>query len=218
MGEFSFELCGGTHVARTGDIGLLLITQETGIAAGIRRIEAVTGYGAIEHIRRQFGSLDEVAGMLRAGRSDVVSKTRQLVDRSKQLEKEKEQLQGQLASGGGQDLASQAQDINGVKVIAARLDGADSKAIRNTIDRLRDKLGDSVVVLAGTTDDKAKLVVGVSSNVTARVHAGKLINDLVGLAGGRGGGRADMAEGGIPADSVEACLGEVVNKVRAYTA
>ena len=136
--------------------------------------------------------------------------------RIKQLEKEKEQLQGQLASGGGQDLSDTAVDISGVKVVTAQLNGADTKSIRNTIDRLRDKLGDSVIVVASTSEGKAKLFAGVSRSVTDKIHAGKLINELVQLAGGRGGGRPDMAEGGIPADAVDRCLSEVTKKVRDY--
>ncbi len=214
MGEFSCELCGGTHVARTGDIGMMFITSESGVAAGVRRIEAVTGVGAMDYVRKQLEILDGAASLVTATRADLPVKLRQLSDRVRQLEKDKARLQKQLATGGGRDLASQAVDVNGVKVIAARLEGADARAIRTTIDSLRDKLGDSVVVLAGSNGEKTKLVAGVSRAVTDRVHAGKLINELVSLAGGRGGGRPDMAEGGIPEDSIDACLAQVAAKVR----
>jgi alanyl-tRNA synthetase len=214
MGEFSCELCGGTHVARTGDIGVMFITSESGVAAGVRRIEAVTGAGATDYVRQQLETLDSAASMVAATRSDLPAKLQQLSNRIRRLEKDKAQLQEQLATGGGQDLASQARDVNGVKVIAARLDGADARAIRTTIDRLRDKLGDSVVVLAGSNGEKTKLIAGVSRDLTDRVHAGKLISELVHLAGGRGGGRPDMAEGGIPEDGIDTCLAQVVAKVK----
>ena len=217
MGEFSLELCGGTHVTRTGDIGLMLITGESGIAAGVRRIEAVTGAGAMAHVREQLEMLDGVASLVKASRPDLFSRVQQLVSRARQLEKDKVQLQGQLAAGGGRDLADQAQEVNGIQVIAAHLDGADAKAIRTTIDRLRDKLGDSVVVLAGSNGKKTKLVAGVSRSLTNRIHAGKLINELVSVTGGRGGGRPDMAEGGIPEDRIDACLALVIDKVREIT-
>ena len=216
MGEFSLELCGGTHVSRTGDIGPLFIVSEAGIAAGVRRIEAVTGIGAVQYVRNQLHILDEVAGLVKATRGDVGARVEQLLNRVKQLEKDRTRLQGQLAAGGGQDLAEQAEEILGIKVLAARLDGADTKTIRNTIDRLRDQLGESVVVLGSRNGDKSKLIAGVSRGATARVHAGKLINDLVSLAGGRGGGRPDMAEGGVPEDKIESCLSRVADKVRAH--
>jgi alanyl-tRNA synthetase len=193
----------------------MFITGESGVAAGVRRIEAVTGAGAIDYVRQQLETLDSAASMVTATRSDLPAKLQQLSSRIRRLEKDKAQLQEQLTTGGGRDLASQARDVNGVKVIAARLDGADARAIRTTIDRLRDKLGDSVVVLAGSNGEKTKLVAGVSRDLTNRVHAGKLISELVSLAGGRGGGRPDMAEGGIPEDGIETCLAQVVAKVKA---
>jgi alanyl-tRNA synthetase len=216
MGEFSLELCGGTHVSRTGDIGPFFIVSEAGIAAGVRRIEAVTGIGAVQYVRNQLRILDEVAGLVKATRGDVGARVEQLLNRVKQLEKDRTRLQRQLAAGGGQDLAEQAEEVLGIKVLAARLDGADTKTIRNTIDRLRDQLGESVVVLGSRNGDKSKLIAGVSRGVTAKVHAGKLINDLVSLAGGRGGGRPDMAEGGVPEDQIESCLARVADKVRAH--
>ncbi len=216
MGEFSLELCGGTHVSRTGDIGPLFIVSEAGIAAGVRRIEAVTGIGAVQYVRNQLHILDEVAGLVKATRGDVGARVEQLLNRVKQLEKDRTRLQRQLAAGGGQDLAEQAEEVLGIKVLAARLDGADTKTIRNTIDRLRDQLGESVVVLGSRNGDKSKLIAGVSRGATAKVHAGKLINDLVSLAGGRGGGRPDMAEGGVPEDQIESCLARVTDKVKAH--
>ena len=218
MGDFSFELCGGTHVARTGDIGLLLITNETGIAAGIRRVEAVTGVGALEYAQQQLKTLDDTANLVRGNRADVITKVEQLMQRVKQLEKDKAQLQRQLTSGGGSNLLEKVQDINGVQVLAARMDGVDMKSIRSSIDQFRDKLGDSVVVLAATDESKAKLICGVSRSLTDKVNAGKLISDLVSAAGGRGGGRPDMAEGGIPPSAVDQCLNEVARKVKGYLA
>ncbi len=215
MGEFSLELCGGTHVARTGDIGLFKITAESGVAAGVRRIEAITGQQAFDHVTDQLAILDRAAGRLRAQREEVDGKIEQLLDRVRRLEREKEQLQARLASGGSGDLLDQAEDIGGVKVVAARIDGADAKAMRATIDRLRDRLGDAVVVLGGAVDDKVKLVAGVSSSVAKRVPAGELIRHIATLAGGRGGGRPDMAEGGLPdAAKLDVSLGAVAGWVR----
>jgi len=200
MGEFSFELCGGTHVRRTGDIGTFLIVQEAGIAAGVRRVEACTGRGALEYIRRNFEYLDEAASMLRAQRDEVAARTRQTLDRVRQLEKEKQQLQDRLASGAGSDLMDQVHEVNGIKLLASRLDGADAKSLRQTIDRYRDKLGRAVVVLGSAGDGKYKLVAGVSKALSSDINAGELVKHLAAVGNGRGGGRPDMAEGGV-ADS-----------------
>ncbi|MGA8262045.1 MAG: alanine--tRNA ligase [Arenicellales bacterium] len=209
MGDFSLELCGGTHVRRTGDIGSFLITQETGIAAGIRRIDAVTGRGALAYTRRHLESLDETAALLRGHRDEVVAKTRQTLDRIKQLEKEKETLQGRLAAGAGGDLMERVRDIHGVKLLASRLDGADTKSLRQAIDRYRDKLGESVVVLGSVNDGKFKIVAGVSKAVSRQVPAGDLVRHLAQVGNGRGGGRPDMAEGGVAdAESLDRALAE----------
>ncbi len=198
MGEFSLELCGGTHVQRTGDIGLFKITSETGIAAGVRRIEAMTGEGAYAYVRSQLDILDRSAQLLKSSRDDLEDKVKQALERIKRLEKEKQQLQARLATGAGSDLAAQVREVGDIKILAARLDGADSAAMRATIDRFRDRLGDAVVVLGAAEDGKARLAAGVSKGLSKRVHAGKLIQHVAAVGGGKGGGRPDMAEGGLP--------------------
>ncbi len=209
MGEFSLELCGGTHVRRTGDIGLFKITQETGIAAGVRRIDAVTGRGALAYMREQLGYLDEAAALLRSQREEVPARTRQALDRVRQLEREKETLQGRIASGAGTDLMDQVREVNGIKILASRLDGADARALRQTIDRYRDRLGRAVVVLGSANEGKYKIVAGVSKSLTGNVHAGDLVKHLASVGNGRGGGRPDMAEGGVPdADALDRALAE----------
>jgi alanyl-tRNA synthetase len=211
MGEFSLELCGGTHVARTGDIGLFKITAESGIAAGVRRIEAVTGQGALDWVHAQLGLLDQAAVALRVGRDEVASKVEQLQDRVRRLEKEKEKLMARLTSGGSEDLSEQVREVKGIKVLAARLDGADAKTLRSTIDRMRDKLGDAVVVLGAAGDGKAKLIAGVSKTLEDRVHAGNLIKHISAVGGGRGGGRPDMAEGGADPAKLDSSLAAVAD-------
>jgi len=209
MGDFSLELCGGTHVRRTGDIGLFKIVQETGIAAGVRRIDAVTGRGALAYVREQLDQLDQAAALLRAQRHEVVERIRQALERSRQLEREKDALQRQLVSGSGGDLMDQVRDVNGVKVLASRIDGADAKSLRQTIDRYRDKLGRAVVVLGSASDGKCKLVAGVSKSLSGELPAGELIRHLAAMGNGRGGGRPDMAEGGVPdAEALDRALAE----------
>ncbi|MDZ7841435.1 MAG: alanine--tRNA ligase [Gammaproteobacteria bacterium] len=209
MGGFSLELCGGTHVRRTGDIGLFKITQETGIAAGVRRIDAVTGQGALAYMRQQLEYLDETAALLRAQREEVPVRTRQVLDRVRQLEREKETLQGRIASGAGTELMDQVREVNGIKMLASRLDGADAKSLRQTIDRYRDRLGRAVVVLGSANEGKYKIVAGVSKSLSGNVHAGDLVKHLASVGNGRGGGRPDMAEGGVPdADALDRALAE----------
>jgi alanyl-tRNA synthetase len=196
MGDYSTELCGGTHVARTGDIGLFKITSEGGVSSGVRRIEAVTGQGALDHVDAEEARLAEAAHLLGGAVSDVVDKIRQLGERQKKLERELEALKAKLASGATADLGASAVDINGVKVLAARLEGFDAKALREAVDRLKQQLGDAVVLLAGTQDGKASLVAGVSGVALGRVKAGELLAHVAGQIGGKGGGRPDMAQGG----------------------
>ncbi len=199
MGEFSLELCGGTHVCRTGDIGMFKIVTETGIAAGVRRIEAVTGAGAWQYIDGRLAALDRIAQLVKGSREDAEGKVEQALERIRRLEREKLRLQNRLASGAGSDLTEQVQQVGDVRVLAARLDGADAKAMRTTIDRLRDQLGNAVVVIGAEADDgKARLAAGISKGLSKRIHAGKLIQHVAALGGGRGGGRPDMAEGGLP--------------------
>ncbi|MFD2110234.1 alanine--tRNA ligase [Thiorhodococcus fuscus] len=196
MGDFSTELCGGTHVKAVGDIGLVKIVNETGIAAGVRRIEAITGAAALDWVEADEERLLRLAGLLKGGREDVDERVVQLVERARRLEKELEQLKGKLASSAGQDLAAQAQDIEGVKVLAARLDGADPKNLRTILDQLKDKLGSAVILLATEADGKVSLVAGVTKDLTDRFKAGDLIREIATQVGGKGGGRPDMAQAG----------------------
>ena len=196
MGDFSTELCGGTHVKAVGDIGLVKVVGENGIASGVRRIEAVTGATALDWIEADEDRLIRLAGLLKGGRDDIDQRVVALLERSRRLEKELEQLKAKLASSAGQDLASQAILIEGIKVLAARLDGADSKALRVTLDQLKDKLGSAVVVLATEADGKVSLIAGVTKDLTDRLRAGDLIREVAEKVGGKGGGRPDMAQAG----------------------
>jgi alanyl-tRNA synthetase len=210
MGDFSTELCGGTHVQRTGDIGLFKIVAEGGVAAGVRRIEAVTGAGALAYVRQTEDRLQLVAELVRGGRDDVARKVEQLQARVKGLEKELEQTRARLASGQGGDLSAQAKDIKGVKVLAARVDGADSKTLRDTLDKLKDKLGNAAIVLAAVQDGKVLLIAGVTKELTTKVPAGELVNQVAQRVGGKGGGRPDMAQaGGTDPTHLDAALADV---------
>ncbi len=198
IGDSSVELCGGTHVARAGDIGLFRITSEAGVASGVRRIEAVTGELALASMRADEVVLDTVSGLVKASRGEVADKVRTVVERNKALEKELKALRSKLAGAAGQDLAASAQEINGIKVLAARLDDdTDAGSLRDTVDRMKDKLGTAVVVLGvATTDGKVRLAAGVTKDATDRVKAGDLIRDIAGQVGGKGGGRPDFAQAG----------------------
>ena len=196
MGDYSTELCGGTHVSRTGDIGLFKITSEGGVSSGVRRIEAVTGQGALDHVDAEEARLAEAASLLGGAATDVVEKIRQLGERQKKLERELEALKAKLASGATADLGASAVEIGGVKVLAARLEGFDAKALRDAMDRLKQQLGDAVILLAGTQDGKASLVAGVNGSAMGRVKAGELLSHVAGQIGGKGGGRPDLAQGG----------------------
>ena len=198
IGDFSIELCGGTHVDRAGDIGLFKITSESGVAAGVRRIEAVTGDGALDWIGGGQMALDRVAALLKGGRADVEDKIRQAVDRNRALEKEVKALRGKLAGAAGQDLAAGARDVKGIKVLSARLDDdTDPGTLRDTVDRMKDRLGTAVVVLgAATGDGKVRLAAGVTKDATDRIRAGDLIKEVAVQVGGSGGGRADFAQAG----------------------
>ncbi len=219
MGEFSMELCGGTHVNRTGDIGLMKIISETGIAAGVRRIEAVTGRHATDWIEQQEEKLVRIADLVRGNRDDALDKVKQLVDRGKQLEKELQQLKSKLASSAGSDLASQAQDINGIKVLAAKLEGADVPTLRSTLDQLKNKLGAAAVVLAAVNNGKISLVAGVTKEQTKLIKAGDLVNAVATQVGGKGGGRPDMAQaGGTDPDALDGALASVPDWIRAQLA
>ncbi|UQA72032.1 alanine--tRNA ligase [Stenotrophomonas maltophilia] len=196
MGDYSTELCGGTHVNRTGDIGLFKITSEGGVSAGVRRIEAVTGQGALDYVDAEEARLAEAADLLGGSAADVVEKIRALGQRQKQLERELEAVKAKVAAGATADLSGQAVEVAGVKVLAARLEGFDAKALRGAMDRLKQQLGDAVIVLAGAQDGKAALVAGVNGSAMGKVKAGELLSHIAGQIGGKGGGRPDLAQGG----------------------
>ncbi|MCB2263158.1 MAG: alanine--tRNA ligase [Candidatus Thiosymbion ectosymbiont of Robbea hypermnestra] len=196
MGGFSTELCGGTHVRALGDIGLFKIVAESGIASGVRRIEAVSGEGALDWIEADEARLSRLADLVKGTREDLDAKVAQLLEHSRRLEKELGALKARLASHAGRDLAAQALDIAGIKVLAARLEGVDPKGLRETLDRLKDQLGSAVVVLATENGGKVGLVAGITDNLTDRLRAGDLIGVVAAKVGGKGGGRADMAQAG----------------------
>jgi len=196
MGDFSTELCGGTHVGRTGDIGLFKIVSEGGVAAGVRRIEALTGAGALAYVKDEEARLHEVAHLLSASGGDVIEKLRAVFERQKKLERELEALKAKAASAATGDLAANAQDVQGIKVIAARLDGADAKTLRDSVDQFKQKLVDCVVLLAGGSDGKISLVAGVHGKALGKIKAGELVAHVAQQIGGKGGGRPDMAQGG----------------------
>ncbi|WP_343350450.1 alanine--tRNA ligase [Pseudomonas sediminis] len=195
-GDFSVELCGGTHVSRTGDIGLFKITSEGGVAAGVRRIEAVTGAAALAWLNGAEEQLKEAASLVKGSRDNVLDKLSALIERNRQLEKELEQLKAKAASAAGNDLAGSAVDVKGTKVLAARLDGLDGKALLALVDQLKNKLGSAVILLGGVFDEKVVLVAGVTQDLTAKLKAGDLMKQAAAAVGGKGGGRPDMAQGG----------------------
>jgi len=210
IGDFSVELCGGTHVSRAGDIGLFKIVSESGVAAGIRRIEAVTGRGALAYVRDSERTLREAAGLVKGTREDLPAKVGQLIDRARQLERQLGELKTKLASGNSRDLLDEVRTVAGVKLIVARIDGADSKALRDSADQLKDKLGSGVVVLGGVEGDKVRLVAGVTRDLTDRFRAGEIIKPIASRVGGSGGGRPDFAQaGGTLAGELDAALGLV---------
>ncbi len=196
MGDFSTELCGGVHVGRAGDIGLFKIISEGGVASGVRRVEALTGRSALEWVETNESNLDQVAGLVKSGRADAGNKVQVLLERNKKLEKELDQLKAKLASSAGSDLAANAVDVEGINVLAAMLEGADVKTLRDTVDQLKNKLGTAAVVLASVEDGKIRLVAGVSKDATKRIKAGDLVNAVATQVGGKGGGRPDMAQAG----------------------
>jgi len=196
MGDFSTELCGGTHVTRTGDIGLFKIVSESGVAAGIRRIEALTGAGAMAHVTDEEQRLGEVSGLLSSSTGDVADKLRQLLDKQKKLERELDALKAKATSSATGDLANHAREVAGIKLVAARLEDMDAKALREAVDTLKQKLGDCVVLLASGHDGKVALVGGVHGAALGRVNAGDVVANIARQIGGKGGGRPDMAQGG----------------------
>jgi len=211
--EFSIELCGGTHVNRTGDIGLFKILQESGIAAGVRRIEAVTGNTALAQMQQNEDRLKEIANQVKTSPELVVDRVGQLSAANKQLEKELAQLKARLASSAGTDLASQAEEINGVKILAAVVEGVDAKALRDTTDQLKNKLGSAVVVLGTVNDEKVSLVAGVTKDLTDRIKAGDVVNEVARKVGGKGGGRPDMAMAG---GNSPGALPDAISSIKQY--
>ncbi len=192
----SRELCGGTHVKRTGDIGLFKIMAESGVAAGVRRVEAVTGDGALALVQQQEQQLQQVADVVKVQPQEAAARIAQILDNVKSLERELAALKSRLASAQGDELLAQAHDINGVKVLAAQLEGADSKTLRETLDKLKDKLKSAAIVLASVADGKVSLIAGVTTDQTGKVKAGELVNFVAQQVGGKGGGRPDMAQAG----------------------
>ncbi|MEO8461241.1 MAG: alanine--tRNA ligase [Dokdonella sp.] len=216
MGDFSTELCGGTHVQRTGDIGLFKIVSESGVASGIRRIEALTGVGAMAFVADEEQRLATLSELLSASPADVVEKLRQLTDRQRKLERELESLKAKAAGAATHDLASQAQDIGGIKLLVARVDGLDARGLREAIDQIKAKLADCVVLLASGADGKIALVGGVGGTALAKIKAGDMVADVAAKIGGKGGGRADMAQGGgIDSPALDAALAQVPEWVTA---
>jgi alanyl-tRNA synthetase len=216
VGEFSMELCGGTHVSRAGDIGLFKIVAESGVAAGIRRIEAVTGQGAVEYIEHTEDVLRSVAGLVRGTREDVATRVQESLEQLRGLEKQVRQLKDKLASGQGGDLASGAVDLAGVKLVAMQVEGADAGALRNAVDQLKDKLKSAVIVLASVAGpDKVVLVAGVTADLVGKVKAGELVGAVAAQVGGKGGGRPDFAQaGGSNPAALAAALASVEGLVR----
>jgi len=212
----SRELCGGTHVKRTGDIGLFKMLAESGVAAGVRRVEAVTGEGALAYIQQQEAQLQQVADAMRAQPQEAAARITQILDNVKALEKELAALKSKLASAQGDELLNQAVDINGVKVLAAQLAGADSKTLRETLDKLKDKLKSAAIVLATVSDGKVALIAGVTADTTAKVKAGDLVNFVAQQVGGKGGGRPDMAmAGGTQPENLANALASVSDWAKA---
>ncbi|EFO1471893.1 alanyl-tRNA synthetase [Escherichia coli] len=216
MGDFSTELCGGTHASRTGDIGLFRIISESGTAAGIRRIEAVTGEGAITTVHADSDRLSEVAHLLKGDSNNLADKVRSVLERTRQLEKELQQLKEQAAAQESANLSSKAIDVNGVKLLVSELSGVEPKMLRTMVDDLKNQLGSTIIVLATVAEGKVSLIAGVSKDVTDRVKAGELIGMVAQQVGGKGGGRPDMAQaGGTDAAALPAALASVKGWVSA---
>ena len=217
IGDFSTELCGGTHVERAGDIGFFKITSEGGVASGVRRIEAITGDAALDYVEKSDELLRDLSALVRGSREEVKEKVRDTLERVRQLEKEVRSLKDKLASGQGVDLATAAVDVRGVKVVATKIDGADAGALRNAVDQLKGKLKTAVIVLASVEgSDRVVLVAGVTPDVTSRIKAGELVGTIAAQVGGRGGGRPDFAQaGGSNPAALDAALAGVQELVRA---
>jgi len=215
FGDFSTELCGGTHVDRVGDIGLFKVIGETGISSGVRRIEAVAGQVAVDWLQALDQSVRQASGKLRSSPEQLGERIDQLLDRSRQLEKELERLKSKLASAAGTDLASSARDVDGIKLIATRLEGVDPNSLRDTVDQLKNKLGSGIIVLGTSSDESVRLVAGVTDDLKSRFKAGELVNHVASQVGGRGGGRPDFAQaGGSEPEHLPQALDSVADWVR----
>jgi alanyl-tRNA synthetase len=207
----SKELCGGTHVGRTGDIGLFKIVAESGVAAGVRRVEAVTGANALAYLQSLEDTVQAAASTLKASPAELQGRIAQVLELVRGLEKEVAALKGKVASSQGDELMLQAVDVNGIKVLAARLEGADAKTLRETMDKLKDKLKTAVIVLAAVEGDKVQIAAGVTADSTGKVKAGELVNFVAQQVGGKGGGKADMAmAGGTDASKLPDALSSVL--------
>jgi alanyl-tRNA synthetase len=213
MGDFSTELCGGTHVKRSGDIGFFKIVSESGVASGVRRVEAVTGQAALEHVQRRELKLGEIAAALKSSPEEVEHRLVQVLESVKNLEKELTRLKSKLATSQGDDLADQAEALGEHKVLAASMDGADVRTLREAMDKLKDRLKSAAIVLGAVEGDKVTLIAGVTSDLTGRIKAGELVNFVAQQVGGRGGGRADMAQAG---GTEPARLPDALKSVRAW--
>jgi alanyl-tRNA synthetase len=219
IGDFSTELCGGVHVERAGDIGLFKIVSESGVAAGVRRIEALTGAAAFDWIKTDERLVQSLAERVKTGREGLEDKIQQLLERNRALEKELDRLKGKLASASGDDLAAQAVEVDGIKVLAAKVEDGDPKTLRDLIDQLRNKLGSSAIVLGAVKDGKVSLIAGVSKDQTGRIKAGDMVNAVATQVGGKGGGRSDLAQaGGTDPSKLDAALKSVPDWVRQRTA
>jgi alanyl-tRNA synthetase len=213
MGPFSVELCGGTHVTRTGDIGLFKITSEAGIASGVRRIEAVTGEHALEVVQTQQATLSSLSALLKTDSQNVLDRVVSLQNQTKELEKALNSAKQKLASQQGADMLSNAVEINGVKVLIANLEGVEAKSLRSMMDDIKNRIGEGIVVLGVANDAKVNLIAGVTKNLTSKVKAGELVNFVASQVGGKGGGRPDMAQAG--GDQPEN-LGQALDSVNAW--
>jgi len=215
MGEFSTELCGGTHVARTGDIGLFKIVAESGVASGVRRIEAVTGQGAIDYLHKRERQLTDVASVLKVGTDGLNDRVTQMIDNVRQLEKELSRVKAKLASSQGDDLSAKVREINGIQVLATQLDDADVAALRAAVDQLKSKFKTAIVLLSSVNDGKVTLIAGVTSDLTKKYKAGDLVNFVAKQVGGKGGGRPDMAQaGGTQPELLDEAIESVFSWVR----
>jgi len=218
FGDFSVELCGGTHVDRVGDIGQFKIVEESAIAAGIRRIVAVAGEAAVERIQAMDDHLKQLAQTLKVAPDALGDRLVQILERSKSLEKEVEELKSRIASASGGELAEKAAEVNGIKVLAARLDDVEPKALRDTVDSLKNRLGNAVVVIGGASDGKVRLAAGISDNLVTRIQAGNLVNFVAQQVGGKGGGRPDFAQaGGSQPENLDGALRSVAEWVAEHS-